>query len=156
MGAPVGGDLNNFPAVADVYYLKAPADNSGAPEQPFDLFRFGVGGHIEVFWLPTQNKVTDGTANDIGLKSTIAESFYDSDRGRVDMLRMNGVIGLLDTGQQTSSGQSLGKCTTGRWQGGIGFLGPHKETWGSCLPHPGPFLHFLLLLGRLFLFRLWA
>ena len=156
MWASVGSDLNNFPAVADVYYLKAPADNPGAPEQPFDFFRFGIGGHIEILRLPTQNKVTDSTANDIGFKSTIAESFDDSDRGRVDMLRRNGVIRLWDTGQQISSGQSLDKCTTGRWPGGIGFLGPHKETWGSCLPHPGPFLHFLLLLGRLFLFRLCA
>jgi hypothetical protein len=63
------------------------------------------------------------------------------------MLRMNGVIGLWDTGQQTSSGQSLGKCTTGRWQGGIGFLGTPQRNMGKLPSPPRSVLAFFIAFG---------
>ena len=49
-----GGDFDQVLTKHHMHDLKAAANDEGAPEQAFDFFRCGVGGHIKVFRLNAQ------------------------------------------------------------------------------------------------------
>src|SRR5690606_30224706 len=55
------------------------ADDAGASEQRLNLFRRGIGGHVEILGLDACNQVADGPTHDIGFEAVVLENLADLD-----------------------------------------------------------------------------
>ncbi|MNQ83814.1 hypothetical protein D3C85_989160 [compost metagenome] len=84
MGAE-GGDFNDLPAELHMGQLEAAADHPGVAEFGADLFRGGVGGHIEVFGAQVQQQVADATAHQVGLVAGLLQALDHHDGVAADL-----------------------------------------------------------------------
>ena len=80
------GDLNDFPAHAHVHDAKAAADNARAAEQGVDFLGRGVGRHIKVLGVATEQQVAHSAADEIGLMVCIAQPRHDLQGAVADVL----------------------------------------------------------------------
>jgi hypothetical protein len=74
MGCAKGGYLDDLSAEPDVNELKATPDQSRIAKQFVDLFGMGFGGNIKVFGVLPQLQITNATADEIGLVSSIFQA----------------------------------------------------------------------------------
>ena len=95
-----------------VHDAKTSPDDEGSPEQRLDLFRCGVGGHVEVLRAKSQQQIAHCTTHDIGLVTGIDQRLHDLHSTLIDQGRVNLVLGLghLDT----LAMRVLGACRSSR------------------------------------------
>src|SRR5690606_30495015 len=94
-----GGDFHQVAAHVDMDDLEAATDDAGAPEQGLDFLGGGVGGHVEVLGVATEEDVADAAARHIGLELVLLKHVYDLARATADIPGFDGVLaGLEDMG----------------------------------------------------------
>ena len=55
--------FNDFPPHTDVNYLEAPPNNSRTAEQALHFFWLGVGGHVKILGMVTQQQIAHAAAH---------------------------------------------------------------------------------------------
>jgi len=77
---PEGGHFDDFGAEEHMSQAKAPSDQATVAKQIANLFRSGVGGHIEILGLASQQEIANTSPNDIGLETGLFEAVEDLER----------------------------------------------------------------------------
>ena len=90
--AAEGGDLDDLLPEHHVHDLETLADDKGAPEQALDLFRRGIGGHVEILRLDAQQQVAHRAAHDEGLEAGFLQRLRYAHRIRRQQLRIDAVL----------------------------------------------------------------
>ena len=73
------GDFENFRARIDMNEAKTPSDDPGIAEDTLDSRGLGIGDDVEVLGTPTDQKIPDGPADDIGLVAIFPQSLDDAE-----------------------------------------------------------------------------
>src|SRR5690606_6219667 len=60
-----GRDLDDLAPEHHVRQPEAASDQAAVAEQRLDLFRSGVGGHVEVLGMPADQQIADGAADQV-------------------------------------------------------------------------------------------
>ncbi len=74
IGATEGGHLDDLASEPHVSEAKAPSDEAAVAEHRFHLLRRGVGGHVEVLGLPSEQQVANATAHQVGLVAALLQA----------------------------------------------------------------------------------
>ena len=83
--APECGDLDNLlPFEENMNEAKPPANGPAVPEKGVNLMGMGIGGQVEIFWDPSEQKVPHTSADEIGQESMPVEPVEDLQRLFVD------------------------------------------------------------------------
>ena len=87
-----GGDLDDFAAKAHMHDLEAATNDAAALEQAIDLFRRGIGAHIEILGLATTENIPQAAAYQIGFKARLVQAIKDIQRGAGHLFAGNGML----------------------------------------------------------------
>ncbi len=68
------GDFDHFAAETHMHDLEAAADDTAALEQALDLLRRGVGGHVEVLGVATQQEIANRATDQVALVAGLAQA----------------------------------------------------------------------------------
>ncbi len=75
---PKGGHLDDLTLEVDVGKAKAPPHKTAVAEQPLYLARGGIGNHVEILRLPSQQQVTHTAAHEIADKAVVFQAVEDA------------------------------------------------------------------------------
>ena len=76
-------------AVDHMHDTKAPADDEGTAKQLLDLLGCGIGGHIEILGLETEQQIAHRTTDDVGLKPRLLERAHHIHSAPIDQLQID-------------------------------------------------------------------
>ncbi len=96
-GATKGGDLDYLGAETHVGESKAASDETSAAEQSLDLLRLGVGDHVEVLGLATEQEVSYAAAHQVRLEARLLKRVEDLQGAAADVGARDGVLGAGNT-----------------------------------------------------------
>jgi hypothetical protein len=105
--AAEGGYFQRFLTHHHMHDLEAAADDAGAAEVATHFFRRCIGGDVEILGIGTDQQVTHGAADDIGLVTVALQGFADAPAARTDAVAGDAVGGDGNDGGLMLAGRGL-------------------------------------------------
>ena len=118
-GVQVGAEGRNFDdfvfASATKHHVnnaEAPSNDECATEQALDLFRRGVGGHVEVFGAQAQQQVTNRTADHVSLVTGLLQGFDNANGAVIQQVGVDAMLGCRHVDALACRDTCLGSATS--------------------------------------------
>ena len=103
------GDLDDLAPEHHVGQAETPADQAAVAEQGLDLFRGGVGGHVEILRMAADQQVAHRAPDEIAGEAGIAQPVQDAQCIGTDVPAREGVLVARDDAQGDGGWGGLGR-----------------------------------------------